>query len=170
MGSEMCIRDRHNAIELNGIAVAWNQKAFEWGRALAHKPTLVEELLARDTSAVKFVDVNRAQPLSALLAEELIAYQDQAYAQRFTQWLSKIDQHIDQTIGLNQELSDVIARSLFKLMAYKDEYEVARLHSSPKFLKTLAQQFDGDYRLVFNLAPPLLSLSLIHISEPTRPY
>jgi indolepyruvate ferredoxin oxidoreductase len=147
----------HNAIELNGIAVAWNQKAFEWGRALAHKPTLVEELLARDTSAVKFVDVNRAQPLSALLAEELIAYQDQAYAQRFTQWLSKIDQHIDQTIGLNQELSDVIARSLFKLMAYKDEYEVARLHSSPKFLKTLAQQFDGDYRLVFNLAPPLLS-------------
>lgn len=146
-----------SALELNGIAVTWNQEAFEWGRALADQPALIEELLAGDTMVVKFLDADRERPLSALLAEELIAYQDQAYAQRYTQWLSKIDQHIDQAVGLNQELSDVIARSLFKLMAYKDEYEVARLHSSPKFLKTLAQQFDGDYRLAFNLAPPLLS-------------
>ena len=146
-----------SALELNGIAVAWNQEAFEWGRALAHQPALIDELLDGDTTVIKLMDADRERPLSALLADELVEYQDQTYAQQYTEWLTAMDQQIERTIGPDQELSDVIARSLFKLMAYKDEYEVARLHSSPQFLKTLANQFEGDYRLAFNLAPPLLA-------------
>ena len=145
------------ALELNGIAVEWNQTAFEWGRALANQPALIDELLAKDTTVVKFLDAERQRPLSERLADELCEYQNSSYAARYTQWLTAMDQQIERAVGHNQPLSDVIAQALFKLMAYKDEYEVARLQSSPAFLESIKQQFEGNVRLAFNLAPPLIS-------------
>ena len=142
------------AIELNEVAVAQNLTAFEWGRHAAHQLPAVEALL-KPLQIISFKKRDRLEDLIATRIEFLTAYQNAAYAKQYETFVLKVKAK-ESTLG-SYLLTETVARQLFKLMAYKDEYEVARLHSSPKFLKTLAQQFDGDYRLVFNLAPPLLS-------------
>jgi indolepyruvate ferredoxin oxidoreductase len=86
----------------------------------------------------------------------LTDYQDAAYAERYADWLRRV--RIAETARLpdSSALSEAVARALFKLMAYKDEYEVARLYTEGDFLKRVADRFDGPYRLRFHLAPPLL--------------
>ena len=140
------------AIELNAVAVAFNKRAFLYGRRCAHNPRQVLALLPR---------ARRLPSLStdALIedrARRLLEYQDEAYAQRFRQRMATV-RASDPGAQAEDSLTATAARALYKLMAYKDEYEVARLYSRPAFIEALEQQFEGDYSLRFNLAPPLLS-------------
>ncbi len=140
------------AIELNGVAVQLNQQAFLWGRRTAHDAAAVEKLAAPKTAAAP-----RCETLDEIVAyrvEFLTAYQNAAYAERYRELVARVRQ-ADK--GADQELSRAAARYYFKLLAYKDEYEVARLYSDGSFIKQLEAQFQGDYRLEFHLAPSWLS-------------
>ncbi len=88
---------------------------------------------------------------------DLTAYQNADYAGRFKAWLDKVRKAEEAAGSSSRELEEAVARSLFKLMAYKDEYEVARLYSTSRFRQKLISQFDGDYTVSFNFAPPLFA-------------
>jgi len=140
------------AIELNGVAVQLNQQAFLWGRRTAHDAAAVEKLATPKTAAAP-----RCETLDEIVAyrvEFLTAYQNTAYAERYRELVARVRQ-ADQSV--DQALSRAVARYYFKLLAYKDEYEVARLYSDGSFIKQLEAQFQGDYRLEFHLAPSWLS-------------
>ncbi|KAF0163252.1 MAG: indolepyruvate ferredoxin oxidoreductase [Rhodocyclaceae bacterium] len=143
------------AIELNGASVEENQRAFAWGRRTALDPAGVEVLVASgETSAP-------AHKLSASLAETierrrdyLTAYQDAAYAGRYVALVDRARQHEARVGAGGTAFAEAVARNYFKLLAYKDEYEVARLFSDPEFQRTLAAGFEGDYRLNFHITLP----------------
>jgi len=141
------------AIELNGVAVSFNKQAFLWGRRFADQPATVLSLLAPEE--------NKPAPLSLdeLIADReqrLVDYQNAAYAKQYREFVERV-RNADPRAAEPDSLSMAVARQLFKLMAYKDEYEVARLYTDGRFLRQLEQQFEGDYELRFNLAPPLFS-------------
>ncbi len=143
------------AMELNGVQVENNQAAFEWGRRLAHDPAQVQALLAT-AQVIEFV---KPPPLAQVIArreEFLTGYQNAAYAQDYRSLVDKVRQAEDR-LGQGQRLTQAVARYLFKLMAYKDEYEVARLHTDPAFMARIDSMFEGDYRIVHHLAPPALA-------------
>ncbi|MEG1969362.1 MAG: indolepyruvate ferredoxin oxidoreductase family protein [Burkholderiaceae bacterium] len=149
------------AIELNSQAVAANQRAFEWGRVAAHD---LEAVKRAAFPASTVVELKRpASSLAELVArrvEFLTAYQDAAYAARYSATVERVRQVEDDRLQ-STRLAEVVARYAFKLMAYKDEYEVARLHSDPTFHARLAEQFEGiagkPFALNYYLAPPLLA-------------
>lgn len=144
------------AIKLNGVAIESNQLAFEAGRLWVADPNSLEQLLKQQTAPI----VQRPQTLSKaveLYTQRLTDYQNHAYAQRFVEMIKKIH-HAEQSLYPDsEELALESAHSLYKLMAYKDEYEVARLYNSDKFKTQLAQQFEGDITLNFHMAPPWIS-------------
>ena len=142
------------AIELNGVAVEANRMAFLWGRRAAHDQAAVE----RFAKPATVTDLPRATSLDDLIArraEFLTAYQDAAYAGRYRKLVDTV-RSTEARLGTTR-LAEAVARNYFKLLAVKDEYEVARLHSDPAFLEKIAATFEGDYRLNFHLAPPLLA-------------
>jgi len=139
------------AIAMNGVAVDFNRKAFLFGRRLAHRPEQVLALLPDREARPRLT----TRELIDDRAGRLVAYQDAAYAQRFRRRIEALAA-ADPRAAETDSLTATAARSLYKLMAYKDEYEVARLYTQPEFRAALEAQFDGDYRLRFNLAPPLL--------------
>ncbi len=87
----------------------------------------------------------------------LTAYQNAAYADHYAALVAKVQQQEAEKFPGKKALSAAVARYYFKLMAYKDEYEVARLYAASDFVKRVAEQFEGDYKLTFNLAPPIMS-------------
>ncbi len=140
------------AIELNGVAVEFNKRAFLYGRRYAHRPEQVLALIPQRAAAPEW-------NLDALVQdrfERLTQYQNVAYAERYRARVEQVRAR-DAQAEAQGSVTDVVARALYKLMAYKDEYEVARLYSRPEFLESLQAQFSGDYELRFNLAPPLWS-------------
>ena len=145
--SEMAMKQ---AILLNGVAVEKNGTAFDLGRIMAAKPGALTDLL-RDTP--KGPDTLEA--LIAHRAEFLVGYQDAAYAQRFTNRIVRLRAAMP---AADEVLIATAAKSLFRLMAYKDEYEVARLHTEGRFEAEVAATFEGDYTVKYHLAPPLLPL------------
>ena len=141
------------AIELNGVQVENNRLAFEWGRRAAHDLAAVQAL-TKPAQVIEFV--KRTANLDEMVAQRvdfLTGYQDAAYAQRYKAYVDKV-RAVEAPLN-SKKLSEAVARYLFKLMAFKDEYEVARLHSDPAFLAKIADQFEGDYTLNYHLAPPL---------------
>jgi indolepyruvate ferredoxin oxidoreductase len=148
------------AIELNGEAVAMNRAAFHWGRRAVVDRAAVEALAKPASSSAS--DAERlSESISEAVARRekfLKAYQSAAYARRYRAW-------VDKAIGAEtlrapgkSGLGDAVARYLFKLMAYKDEYEVARLYTDGAFASQVKSAFDGDnLRLEFHLAPPILA-------------
>jgi len=142
------------AIELNAVAVANNLQAFEWGRHAAHHPDRVQALL-QPQQVIAF----QKRPSLEALVERRVAYltdyQNAAYAQRYRDAVDRVWQ-AEAPLG-KTSLSEAVAQSLFKLMAYKDEYEVARLHTQTGFMERIAQQFEGGFKVHFHLAPPLLA-------------
>ncbi len=141
------------AIELNGVQVDNNKAAFEWGRRCAHDLASVQA----HYQAAAVIQIVRKPSLDETIrtrAEFLTGYQDAAYAAQYTAFVQKVQQ-AEARLGPDRRLSEAVARYLFKLMAYKDEYEVARLHTDPAFVKKIADMFEGDYKLVHHLAPPL---------------
>jgi len=142
------------AIELNDVAVAQNMAAFEWGRHCAHHWQVVEALLA-PTQVVQF---HKPQGVEALVAKRvafLTDYQSAAYAKRYSDAVARV-QKAEAPLH-KTSVSEAVARNLFKLMAYKDEYEVARLHTNTDFLQKIGDMFEGDYTINYHLAPPIIA-------------
>jgi indolepyruvate ferredoxin oxidoreductase len=141
------------AIELNAVAIDFNKQAFLWGRRCADQP---EKLL-------QLVDTGNSTPAPPSLdelirerAERLTRYQNSAYADRYLTQMERVRAR-DPRATEADSISMAVARQLYKLMAYKDEYEVARLYTDGEFRRKLEAQFEGDFQLHFNLAPPLLA-------------
>jgi indolepyruvate ferredoxin oxidoreductase len=144
------------AIELNGVAVEANKHTFAWGRLAAQDCGRVQALVG----ATAPPEPMRAQTLGALIerrAAYLRDYQDEAYAQRYRDAVALVAAAEKARAKGHAELAEAVARSLFKLMAYKDEYEVARLYTDGSFRAALQRQFEGDFHLEFHLAPPLFA-------------
>jgi indolepyruvate ferredoxin oxidoreductase len=145
------------AIELNGVAVAANKQAFEWGRRAAHAPEEVEAL-ARPRDLERTADV--ASTLEEIIARRvthLTAYQSARYARRYEKLVRRVEQAEQKLFPGEDALARAAAYYYAKLLAYKDEYEVARLYVQPEFRARLASQFEGGYSLKVHLAPPLLA-------------
>ena len=143
------------AIELNGEAVAMNVAAFRWGRRAAHQPDFVRDLVGRTGKAA----AAPAETLDDIIARRtafLTAYQNAAYGRRYAGRLAALRAAEAKAVPGSTTVSEAAARSLFKLMAIKDEYEVARLYTDGSFAADLARQFQGYEKLEFHLAPPIL--------------
>ena len=154
------------AIELNGTAVDSSKAAFAWGRVAAHDSSAVAR-----ASDIAVWHEEPAPPTREQLivrhVEFLTAYQDAAYAERYRRLVARVAAADDRIAG-QSGLTEAAARSLFKVMAYKDEYEVARLHAGGDFLAKLRKQFDGDAQLQFHLAPPLFARRDPATGEPRK--
>jgi indolepyruvate ferredoxin oxidoreductase len=142
------------AIELNEVAVAQNLTAFEWGRHAAHQLPAVEALL-KPLQIISFKKRDRLEDLIATRIEFLTAYQNAAYAKQYENFVLKVKAK-ESPLG-SSLLTETVARQLFRLMAYKDEYEVARLHTDKQFLERVKSQFEGDFKVFYHLAPPLIA-------------
>ncbi len=159
------------AIVLNGVAVPMNTQAFRVGRLLVADPAWVATLKRKRLGAVeaapeltaearRLVDaVGASGELKRLLeirVPELCAYQSAAYARQYVDFVRRV-REAEQAVARGEtRLGEGVARYLFKLMAYKDEYEVARLHLKPDVAQALAAEFPGGVRLQYNLHPPIL--------------
>jgi indolepyruvate ferredoxin oxidoreductase len=144
------------AIELNAVAVSDNQLAFEWGRRAACDPEGAERLAAKSES----VPATRrlSQGLDEVVArrrEFLVAYQNEAYAQRYADLVERVRRAEALAVPGSTRLTETVARNAFKVMACKDEYEVARLFGDDGFWSALRAGFDGDFRVRLHLAPPM---------------
>ena len=143
------------AIELNGVAIESNKKAFLWGRRAAVDLPRVEKIAMPTQTVV----VQMPQSLDSVIKRRidyLTAYQDAAYAEQYNALVTRV-RNTETALGLGNKLTTAVAKYYFKLMAYKDEYEVARLYTDGQFTDKLKQQFEGDFSLKFNIAPPLFS-------------
>ena len=144
------------AIELNGAAVESNKQSFRWGRLAAVDPARVSA--AAVPPAAKPDSQRLSESLDEMVARRsafLTDYQDAAYARRYTDFVAKVRAAETSRLPGKSALTEAVARYYFKLLAIKDEYEVARLYADGDFLKRVAAQFEGDYKLNFHLAPPL---------------
>ncbi len=159
------------AIELNGEAVAMNHAAFRWGRRAALDMASVDALAA---PAVSEQDDNRrlSQTLDEAIERRvafLTGYQSARYARRYRNLVARVREAEKSKTPGETSLTDAVARYLFKLMAYKDEYEVARLYTDGTFAKQIARTFEGEnMRLEFHLAPPLLAKTNSATGEPRK--
>ncbi len=148
------------AIELNGEAVAMNQAAFHWDRRAAVDRAAVEALARPAPSRASDAE-HLSETFDEMVARRekyLTAYQNAAYAQRYRSWVDKVKAAEVARAPGKTGLADAVARYLFKLMAYKDEYEVARLYTDGAFEQQVRNTFGGDdLRFEFHLAPPLLA-------------
>ena len=142
------------AIELNEVAVSNNLMAFEWGRHAAHHLDAVEVLL-KPVQVIEFKKRTRLEDLIAQRVDFLTNYQNANYAEKYKKFIDAVH-HKEQILG-KTSLTETVARQLFKLMAYKDEYEVARLHTDKQFLERIQTQFEGDFKVFYHLAPPLVA-------------
>ena len=145
------------AIELNGVAIDFNKQAFLWGRRAAHDLAAVERIVEPAPAPAPATPAEALEDMIATRVAFLTDYQNAAYAGRYEALVRKAAAAEGAAVPGADGLARAVARYAFKLMAYKDEYEVARLHSSAEFKRQLEEQFEGDYTLQFNLAPPLFS-------------
>ncbi|WP_321966533.1 indolepyruvate ferredoxin oxidoreductase family protein [Burkholderia cepacia] len=159
------------AIELNAVSVEKNRAAFDWGRRAAYDLASVKQAAAGDARPAQgatVIALHTKKAVDALIAkrvEFLTAYQNAAYAARYAAFVDKVraaERALADGDTVQEQLTEAVARNLFKLMAYKDEYEVARLQSDPAFLARLSAQFEGDWKLKFHLAPPLFAKTDAH--------
>ena len=142
------------AMELNDVAVALNQAAFAWGRQCAHDWAAVQAALA-PAQTVQFHKPVGVDDVVARRVAFLTDYQNAAYAASYASLVERVRAA---EVALHKtSLTEAVARNLFKLMAYKDEYEVARLHTDAAFLQKINGMFEGDYTLNYHLAPPLIA-------------
>ena len=145
------------AIGINGVAVAFNIGAFRLGRLAAHDPDAVRALMPR--AGAGDADGAAAHDLDAMVARRaafLAAWQNEAYAERYRAAVAAA-RAAEARLGRGEAFAAAVARGAFKLMAYKDEYEVARLFADSGFRRRIDEAFEGDFTLRFHLAPPLLA-------------
>jgi indolepyruvate ferredoxin oxidoreductase len=144
------------AIEANGVAVEFNKKSFVWGRRAALDLERVRRIAM--PAEVIPIDQHFSRNLDELVERRvklLTDYQDEKYAARYR---ALVERTREKEKALNStRLTEAVARYYAKLLAYKDEYEVARLHADPAFRKRIEDMFEGDFRLAYHLAPPALT-------------
>ncbi len=155
------------AVELNGAAIEMNKAAFNWGRMAAVDIAKVRDAALGVTVAPigdvmpsPMNDARVSETLDEMIARRvgfLTDYQNAAYAQKFKALVDKVRAAEQQKTPGSTSLSEAVARYAFKLMAYKDEYEVARLYTSGDFEKRVRDRFDGDFKIHFHLAPPIFA-------------
>ena len=144
------------AIELNGVAVEMNREAFRWGRRAARDLKAVERLAMQGDDGLEPAAPATLDELIERRVADLTAYQNAAWASRYRALVERV-REAERTIGAGEALAGAVARYAYKLMAYKDEYEVAHLYTDGAFHDRLAAAFEGDLRLTFHLAPPVLA-------------
>lgn len=146
------------AIELNGVAVEKNKTAFNWGRLAAAQPDFVE----KSVSPAAVLSPETLDEKIQRLSQALVTYQSQSFADTYLQQIDAI-RALDKKLGnQNEALTVTVATQLHRLMAVKDEYEVARLFTETDFIDEVDRTFEGDYKIHFNFAPPLLSGKVIN--------
>ena len=146
------------AIELNGAAIDMNKQALTWGRRAAIDLNAVQKIATPTTARPQ--SERLSQNLDELIERRvahLTSYQNAAHAARYRALVDRVRSAESVAVPGAQSLSDAVARYYAKLLAYKDEYEVARLYTDGEFTKKITAMFEGDYRLNFNLAPPLFA-------------
>lgn len=141
------------AIELNGVSIEDNLRALLWGRRAAVDLNAVRQLAAPDNNLT--APPKTLEQLIAHRADYLTAYQDTAYASRYIQLVERVRER-EQSLQVTG-LTAAVAQNYAKLLAYKDEYEVARLYRDPSFQEQIANQFEGDYHLEFHFDPPFMA-------------
>lgn len=158
----LALESIQEAIRLNGVAMEANLKGFDLGRRAA--AGMLEDgmsLSAASSNGLQHVDSQTdEQSLKTFVegrAKRLAAYQNEIYAERYRRQIAKITEAESRLRGMPGKLTQSAALNLYKLMAYKDEYEVARLLTSEAFAKQVSEQFEGNYRLVYHLAPTWLT-------------
>jgi indolepyruvate ferredoxin oxidoreductase len=149
------------AIELNGVTVDRNKQALAWGRIAFADPAFLPQAADAGSKEPETLD-----QIIARRADFLRDYQNEAYAARYRATVDRV--HSAEAALGGESLTEAVARSLFKLMAYKDEYEVARLHMRTGFLDELKREFDGDFTVQYHLAPPLLPARLDARGRPRK--
>jgi indolepyruvate ferredoxin oxidoreductase len=154
------------AIELNGAAVEMSRNAFRFGRLGAHDPAALARVLGH--AAVAAPKSASLEDLIASRARYLADYQDEALAERYRQRIAQIAEVERNKTPASGGLADAVARGYHKLLAYKDEYEVARLFTHPAFETALSEQFEARGKLSFHLAPPLLARHDKATGEPRK--
>jgi indolepyruvate ferredoxin oxidoreductase len=156
------------AIELNGVAVEFNRKSFVWGRRAAVDLERVRRI-AQPAEIIP-IDQHFSRTLGELVERRskfLAEYQNAAYASRYAALVDKV-RKVEESATGETKLAEAVARNYAKLLAYKDEYEVARLHADPSFRKKIEGMFEGDYKVVYHLAPPLLARKDPTSGEPRK--
>ena len=157
------------AMEINSLAVKSNKLAFLWGRRTAHDGKRVSELTSSIVAGFGLKDP--PEGLDELIqhrADVLRDYQNKSYVQRYLHLVERVRTlEIDRVPG-STEFTEAVASYYFKLLAYKDEYEVARLYTNGDFMQKIKGRFEGDYKLKLHLAPPLFSRRDAHSGEPVK--
>jgi indolepyruvate ferredoxin oxidoreductase len=162
--SEIALR---RAIELNGVAVPLNLEAFRAGRYVAAFPDQVEALLGkREQRGPALANMSLAE-IIAHRAQHLTAYQDRRLAERYGAAVARVAE-LEKGLGAGDQLARAVAINYAKLLAYKDEYEVARLFIDPAFQAGLSETFDGSPSISFHLAPPLLARFDRNLGRPRK--
>ena len=157
------------AIEVNGVAIKMNTQAFQLGRLAAADPArLVAMMKGQDeTVAPKTLDAMSLDEIIAHRSAFLTDYQNEKLAERYRKLVTQV-----RDAALNGGFGDALPRAVAinyaKLLAYKDEYEVARLYTDGRFEKQLRDQFDGDFKISFNLAPPMLAGGTDALGRPRK--
>ena len=150
------------AITLNGVSVDFNQQSFQWGRTAAHDLAMVKRAAHIEETPAQIIEFKRTPTLDAIISRRTIFltdYQNAGYARQYRDFVEQVREAelraTDDARSLR--LTTAVATYLFKLMAYKDEYEVARLYTNNAFSEKIAGMFEGAYKIKFHLAPPLLA-------------
>jgi indolepyruvate ferredoxin oxidoreductase len=157
------------AIEVNGVAIKLNIQAFQLGRLAAHDPArLIAMMKDQDeTVAPKTLDAMSLDEIIAHRSALLTDYQDAKLAERYRKLVTQV-RDAATSGGYGDALPRAVAINYAKLLAYKDEYEVARLYTDGRFEKQLRDQFEGDFKFSFNLAPPFLSRGVDALGRPGK--
>ena len=153
------------AIEINGISAKENKLAFMWGRRTAFDRNQVRSLISSVVFDFNPVPEKNLDKTIQHRADILKNYQNEKYGQRYLQMVERIRSIENDRVPGSTELTKTVAIYYYKLLAYKDEYEVARLYANGDFLKKLNGFFEGDFKLKFHLAPPLFSRRDFHTGE-----
>lgn len=144
------------AIELNGVSVESNKQAFLWGRRAAFDQAAVEAVVTPDSAVQVVKMIPSLSDVTQREIQHLTDYQNDALAQRYKKLVDQV-QNAEKALSKGNQLTMAVAENYSKLLAYKDEYEVARQLTSKTFQQQLEAQFEGEFELEFNLAPPLIS-------------
>ncbi|WP_369882084.1 indolepyruvate ferredoxin oxidoreductase family protein [Acidovorax sp. HMWF018] len=160
------------AIELNGAQQQMNRDAFLWGRRTVVDPDAVGRMLstlqASQRASLSPAVIENLDEAIAWRKRFLVDYQNEAYARQYADFVEHVRSVERSSFPGRSDLTRAVAKYCFKLMAIKDEYEVARLYTETGFLQRVERQFEGDFKLVFNLAPPILSQRDSVTGEPRK--
>lgn len=144
----------HRAIELNGVAAEFNKQAFLWGRRAAHDMTAVETVIGHGAKKSEPFELNS---FIERRVADLTAYQNAGYASRYADHVNRMIEIENKIMPEAKGISKAVARGLFKLMAYKDEYEVARLYTDGTFAESIRNTFQDGGTVKLHLAPPMIA-------------